>query len=232
MKINGSWPTIKRIFLPILILCTTGAAWALGWLWGLSKSDWAAWVQAVGSVGAIVVALWVVQLQHTRERATKSENDRQVRRRQLSALKWLFMTVAQAHEKCAKRIDGRHVNWRLEADLLTEACKPLTSYPLTEIPEASLLVRACELSSTVLLSATVVNSLGQPRSKEVQEKAAAMLRKTSLDAMTGVTETTSFLATCSSLRELQNDWKGFDDRKENRAMTLSIMEQLQINKGG
>jgi hypothetical protein len=36
-----------------------GLLMLFGWAWDLNKSEWAAWVQAVGSIGAIVGAIWI-----------------------------------------------------------------------------------------------------------------------------------------------------------------------------
>jgi len=43
----------------LLILLAGGTLWALGYLWNLSKAEWASWVQAVGSIAAIGVAIWL-----------------------------------------------------------------------------------------------------------------------------------------------------------------------------
>lgn len=44
---------------PLLALCAVIASIATGLNQGLTKSDWASWVQAVGSIAAIGGALWI-----------------------------------------------------------------------------------------------------------------------------------------------------------------------------
>lgn len=55
----------------------------LGRAYGLNKSDWAAWVQAVGSITAIGAAVWIssAEAQRERKRRQDDEQDEKKRRR-------------------------------------------------------------------------------------------------------------------------------------------------------
>lgn len=55
---------------------------------GLGKSDWAAWVQAIGSILAIIVAFYIAQAQ---QRKTAKTEDDQSLRDQLQKAKTLFL---------------------------------------------------------------------------------------------------------------------------------------------
>lgn len=69
----------------IAALVTTGLAA------DLSKSDWAAWVQAVGSIGAIIGAVWVVWWQHNLEASRAEESALAARLRHINAARDLLM---------------------------------------------------------------------------------------------------------------------------------------------
>ncbi|MBY0237895.1 MAG: hypothetical protein K2X55_01125 [Burkholderiaceae bacterium] len=62
------WFKNSRIQAVLLIAFTFLDFILLGRSFELSKSDWASWVQAIGSIGAIVGAFAIAQSQHARER--------------------------------------------------------------------------------------------------------------------------------------------------------------------
>ena len=71
--------------VPLTIIVCVLLAWMIGFdrLARMTSSDWAAWVQAVGSIGAIAGVEWTIQAQH--QLATDVEM-RQLRRQVASTL--------------------------------------------------------------------------------------------------------------------------------------------------
>lgn len=60
----------------------------------LSKSDWAAWVQAIGSVAAIIVTALLVNRQHTLERRLQRDAEIAKHRNQLRVAAWAGRSLA------------------------------------------------------------------------------------------------------------------------------------------
>lgn len=77
MAINFSYWKTRVVRYPLLCLSACAALFVTGLTHGLGKSDWAAWVQAVGSILAIIVAFWIAQAQQ--RKTAKLEDDRCMR---------------------------------------------------------------------------------------------------------------------------------------------------------
>lgn len=79
----------------VIVLCAivgVGCYFVIPWS-SMNKSDWASWVQAVGSIAAIVGALWVASEQHRRD-VIRREEEKKERAYVLDAeLAWLSLDV-------------------------------------------------------------------------------------------------------------------------------------------
>lgn len=219
---------LKRIVVIPIAATSLSLLIVLGIGWDLSKSEWAAWVQAIGSITAIFVALWVVQIQHAKEVSLKKEVERQNHRRQLSTLKWIYNSVAETCSSSANKVGHDNIRWDLESEILAERRKLLLSVPFDQHPNPGLLIRTQELGHLLQLAITVSNALQQPRSEKIRSHVNEMLKVALIDALTGVTEATHLLVKCSTQSELQSDWALLDARKENRALTIKVLEEIGI----
>lgn len=223
---------LRTLSLPARVLgalALLAAAVYAGVLWDLSKSDWAAWVQAIGSIGAILVAVAVVQFQHSRQSKDEAEKVRIERRRQLNVIKWQFSMVADTCSGVASMIGREHVAWFLQAQVIRERRNILATFPITYFPDASLLIRAQDLSHRLLIAAAVVDSLEVPRKEAILQHCADLLRAARDEAFVGVTEATGLVVKISSASEIKSDWETLDAREENRAMTIKVLEELGLN---
>ncbi|MFM0051753.1 hypothetical protein [Caballeronia grimmiae] len=79
--------------LPVAVLALVGAV-SLGFSCQLGHGDWPTWIQAVGSVGAIVVAIWILYRQHEQDR----EAERQEVRAFVSAVREELATMWAMYE--------------------------------------------------------------------------------------------------------------------------------------
>lgn len=199
----------------------------LGMYWGLSRSDWAAWVQAVGSIAAVLIAVFIVRVQHNHDIMQRRLQDQSIRRRQLACLRWVFTAIAETCERVSNEVHNPHVAWSMEARHLQNRRNMLTSIGLADFPDASLLLRAQELSEQLQIAQDVTDALVQPRNEEILNKVAEILRSTRDAALVGVTETTQLLVRCSSPQELDEDWAILDARKKNFELTQRILREVQ-----
>lgn len=219
--------TASRALLVIAAVLATALLILIGVLWGFSKSDWAAWVQAIGTVAAVLTAVVVVKLQHKHDTKHRSETERVKQRRQLNMLRWVFISIAETCEKVATQVYSEHVAWPLEAELLQERRKLLMSISVSEFPNSALLLRALELAEKLLAAHAVTESLDHPRGENVKNHVATILRRTRDIALTSVTETTQILVQCSSQEELDAEWKLLDERDKNFDLTKCVLAKTR-----
>lgn len=65
----------ERIGYSLFAIAGIAAVIGIGVAFDLGKSDWAAWVQAVGSIAAIFSAIWISNNQHEKERLQRAAQE-------------------------------------------------------------------------------------------------------------------------------------------------------------
>ena len=215
--------TIALISLASFILLLV----IIGWFLDLSKSEWAAWIQSFGSIGAILGALWAVNFQNTKQIKLQLEVSRQIKRRQLIVLNWVFLIIASTCSKCAERVGKENINWDLEAESIDEVGKYLASIPLAEIPDAALVVRTIELSQMLKRVIAVILALNTSRPQSTLDSIIGIINAAKEDALIGSTEASKLKVNCSTSTELENDFKMIELRNEHRIMMLETLSELK-----
>ncbi len=214
----------RVLWLSIFSVCVL-ILWLLGWQWGLSKSDWAAWVQAIGSVGAILVAVWVVQYQHQQNIAHQKENERQALRGQLNVLRFVFLTVFSICESCARKVGKNHVVWEVEAKSLEEVRHMLLRIPVSDVPDAALIMRIHDVADSLLRLDIVVLQLMEERSESTTNAIKEIISATSVIAATGLTEASTILKMNSSKEELKKDIELLNHREHSEKTAIEVLEK-------
>ena len=192
-----------------------------------TRAECAAWVQAIGSVGAIILGITAIVYQQSKEEARRVEALRLENRNQLNALKWIFLEISNQAQICLTKLNGEHVRWDIRADEFKELARRRDSIPLSTISDAGLMARVLETSRGVRLTVLMANALGSPRKEETKSIISSVIAKTKEEALIGVTEVTQLLIKCSSSAELEKDWELIDKRKSNRDMTLEVLSELE-----
>lgn len=99
MTTISAWMKNTYVITVLLIVFTVVDLVLLGRYAELSKSDWASWVQAIGSIGAIIVAFLVADASSRRARAQAHEMEqRQIDRKHQSICAILDDAVLQCQE--------------------------------------------------------------------------------------------------------------------------------------
>lgn len=191
-----------------------------------TRTECAAWVQAIGSVGAIILGISAIIYQQSKEEARRIEALRLESRKQLNALKWIFLEISHQAQMCLTNLNSEHVRWDIQADELQELVRRMDSMPLSIISDAGLMARVLEISRGLRLTVLMVNALSSPRKEEIRLIISRVIAKTKEEALIGVTEVTQLLVKCSSSAELEKDWELIDKRKSNRDMTLEVLSEL------
>jgi hypothetical protein len=193
----------------------------------LAAEQWAAWIQAIGSIGAILASVALVQYQRRNEVRLAAEKERLTSQRKLNAMRALFMDVAQRCQAVAAKVHKDHVTWELEQTHLQEARAMLTGLPVFDIPDAGLVMRIATISTQLQAAATVAQAMSLPRPAPVRDKVASILMSPHDQCLEAIVEVTNLLVKCCTKEELEADMQTFDRLEENMRKARSVMQSLQ-----
>jgi hypothetical protein len=107
---------------------------------GLHASDWASWIQALGSIGAIIGAFLVVDRQHRRERELEDDRQRLTDIRRLKSLKAVLTQICTISSGIHTDIVKGNAErlYHLDPQALMDYKAILQALPLFEIPSPQL----------------------------------------------------------------------------------------------
>lgn len=176
----------------ILLLLTAFAGWS--WVAKFLESSAPAWIQAVGSVAAIVAALAVVQRQHSLESKRREKDDLTSQLRRARSLRVLFYSAARACEDVARRIGKPHQTWKFQAEELREVRARLLSIDPLLVPEGKLLLIIEECAMRLKSCSLIVAELETPRRKETEEGVKVAVMAAARECWLGLYEATGIEA--------------------------------------
>lgn len=208
-----------------LIALTAVAGWP--WVSKFLESSAPAWIQAIGSVAAIVAALAVVQRQHTLELKRRKADERAEQVRRLRTLRVVFFSAARTCESVARSIGHPHVYWPLEAAQLREVRLRLLSLDPMQIPLGKLVLLIEECVMRLQNCAKLVEELATPRPKDVEEVIRHALMKAARECWLGLYETTGVEAKLIRGEEIESEESVFDDFQESRRQLDQIRAAFQ-----
>lgn len=171
-----------------LVALTAIAGWP--WVAKFLESSAPAWIQAVGSIAAIVAALGVVQRQHSLERQRIGEAERVEQLRRVRALKVVFFSSATTCESVARSIGQPNTYWPLEAERLRESRSRLLSLDPMQIPLGKLLLLVEECISKLQTCAKLTEELQTSRPSKVEDGVRQLLMNTARECWLGIYEAT------------------------------------------
>lgn len=193
----------------------------------LTKAECAAWVQALGSVSAIVIGIITVRYQQVKEEKRRKESRRLEARGVLNALKWIFLEIANQSENCLFSINGQHVRWDFKISEFKQLEIRLNGMVLEKLPDPGLMSRLLEIAKAIRLTVQMVGALEQPRNDEIKTKISQIIAKIKEEALLAVTEVTQVLKKISTDKELKEDWHLIDQRKKNRELSIEVLAALE-----
>jgi hypothetical protein len=170
----------------ILLLLTVFAGWP--WVAKFLESGAPAWIQAVGSVAAIVAALAVVQRQHSLDLERRAKDDLTAQLRRARSLRILFYSAARTCEDVARRIGKPHQTWKFQAEELREVRSRLLAIDPLLVPEGGLLLIIEECAMRLQSCALIVAELETPRKKETEEGIRIAVMATARECWLGLYE--------------------------------------------
>jgi hypothetical protein len=174
--------------LLVLILFTGLAGWS--WVAKFLESSAPAWIQAVGSVAAIVAALAVVQRQHSLELKRREREDLTAQLRRARMLRVLFFSAARVCEDVARRIGKPHQTWKICAEELREVRSRLLAVDPLLVPEGGLLLLIEDCAMRLQTCAVIVAELETPRKKDTEDGVRVAVMATARECWLGLYEAT------------------------------------------
>ncbi len=213
----------------LLLLLTAFAGWP--WVARFLESGAPAWIQAVGSVAAIVAALAVVQRQHSLELKRKEKDDLTGQLRRARSLRVLFYSAARACEDVARRIGKPHQTWNFRAEELREVRARLLAIDPLLVSEGSLLLIIEECAMRLKSCSLIVAELETRRRKETEDGIRLAVMATARECWLGFYEATGLEAKLCRSEIADEQPYSFDDfdasRKHLDEIRAEFIEERQ-----
>lgn len=234
MKLPGMW-LIKDSKLLASFGLGAGAALVVMWLSNKLKiqpasSDIAAWVQAIGSIVAIGIAVRVVKIQHECNVNHANELERKDRRRFLNLLMTTLQTTTGSCNEVAHKLRGGSIIPELESAYLLEARSRLQTIPASSIPDIAILLKIEGILLKLHKLAYSCKWIHKDRSQEVRDGFANALDSLSEECCLALHDTARVLAEISSQEEIASDWRMMDLWKENYQSAIQLMSEHGLLK--
>ena len=198
----------------VLLFLTAFAGWS--WVAKFLESGAPAWIQAIGSVAAIVAALAVVQRQHTLDLRRKEKDDLAAQLRRARSLRVLFYSAARSCEDVARRIGKPHQTWNFQAEELREVRARLLAIDPLLVSEGSLLLIIEECAMRLKSCALIVAELETQRNKETENGIRLAVMATARECWLGFYEATGLEATLCKSGIADEKPYSFDDFDASR----------------
>jgi hypothetical protein len=204
------------VVLGLLTLMSLTAIGGWPWVARFLESSAPAWIQAVGSVAAIVAALMVVQRQHTLELARRKVVEQSDLQRRARTLRVVFFSAAKTCESVARQIGKEHITYRLEAAELREVRARLLLIDPMQVPQAKLLLLIEQCTMRLQSCAPIVEELQTPRSQRIQDAVRGAVMAAARECWLGLYEATELEAALSNGAYSDSEPYAFDDFEQSR----------------
>ena len=192
------------VVLTLIALIALTAIGGWPWVAKFLESSAPAWIQAIGSVAAIIAAVLIVQRQHALEIERRHNVERAEQQRRTRTLRVVFFSAARACEDVARQIGNKHQVWSLKAD------DPML------IPHGGLLLLVEECTKRLRTVAILLKELETPRPENVEEVVKMAAMATARECWLGLFEATGLEVRLSKGQSDDSKPFAFDDFEESR----------------
>ena len=152
-----SWPFNSCIFVP-----------------GLTSSECAAWVQAWGSILAIVAAGWIARIQLRAARAADADRQRLERVEKYWAIRGILVHASACFELAARQARERDDNlaWERLGEEVAKVRSAILALPTFELPEPTLVLKLAKLDQDLRALATACQGNLEAETSDVLDNVA------------------------------------------------------------
>lgn len=204
------------VVLTLLVLLALTAVGGWPWVAKFLESSAPAWIQAIGSVAAIIAAVLIVQRQHSLEIERRRSTERSEQQRRARTLRVVFFSAARICEDVAREISGQNPTWSLMAERLQEARSRLLSIDPMLVPHGGLMLLIEECTIRLRTATTLVKELETPRPENIKDVVKMAVMVTARECWLGLYEATGLETRLSKGHYDDSEPYAFDDFEESR----------------
>jgi hypothetical protein len=208
-----------------------------GWDWfkNFAADSAPAWVQAVGSIAAIVAALGAIKIQHQNQLDRDAEAERQVKRRKLKTVSALLHNTGLVCLDCAESVNDKHTIWDVQLHRIENERSRLLGVPVFDLPDVLLVHIISDVVKRLDLAIRMVRELKDFHSQHsecVKASIAALLEQVSDACFVGVYEIIGLVAAASTEEEKRSgDASAFPDRAKAFKDARALLEKVRLENG-
>lgn len=233
--ITFDWPAgigmaIVASLIGLLALNAAG-----GWLWTAKflESSAPAWVQAVGSIAAIVAAFRVLQVQHLQQLQRDNETERRNKIQKLKAIVALIQGVGEKCRDCAGKVMNGVGLMDVELRRLQSAKALLSAIPIMDLPDVLIVHIFSDVLERLHVAERMIEELEtfpNHHSIEIRKKMASAIKAVSVECFIGSYEIVGLIAAHSTDEEkVTGKATSFPRRELAREQALSLWEKFDKN---
>lgn len=167
--------TAGGIFLSVLL-----ARFVAALLSAATSTEIAAWVQAIGSIAAIIAAFLISWLQVRHERQRNNRRDAEMLAVQLRSILYILESISSSCLRLNRKLLKPEGIWRLEAGYLEMLLRDLRQIPNQDIPSAAIATRlhqATELLNGATYFLSILDNYDPQARRHVQRTLRSILAK-------------------------------------------------------
>lgn len=225
--------TLTVLALLISIALVAAGGWA--WFKNFALDSAPAWVQAVGSIAAIVAALLVIRIQHQNQLNRDAEAERQVARRKMKTVSALLQNTALVCIDCAESVHDESALWDIQIHRLDIERSRLLGLPVFELPDVLLLHIISDVVKRLDLAIRLVRELKNfhsQHSESAKAKIKDLLMHVADSCFVGIYEITGLVAAASTQEEKQSgEASAFPDRSKAFQDARLLLEKIRKETG-
>jgi hypothetical protein len=214
----------------VLVLLTSFAGWP--WVQSFLGSAAPAWVQALGSIGAIFTGFTIVQRQHLLEIHRRHNEEKAIKISRAKTLRVIFFAAASACEDVGARVlTSKSVFWNFHAESLQEVRSRLLAFDPLQVSDPNLLLIIEKCVMHLRTAAVLVAELQTPRDKETCEAVKSVVQFAALECWLGFKEATSLELRLNDGESADTATSMFDKLNLSRKALMELREKELYRRG-
>jgi hypothetical protein len=216
------------IFLFITLALVASGGW--NWFQKFLTDSAPAWLQAFGSIAAIIATFGVLRVQHQQQSQRDSEIDRQTRIRKLKAIVALIQGVGATCEDCAHKVRSGEGLMDVELRRLQSAQALVSSVPIMDVPDVLVVLVFSDVLERLHLAERMIEELEKfptEHSKEARKEMSSVIDSVSTECFLGTYEIVGLISALSTVEERKNGKaSSFPNRDSSREAASKLWETL------
>jgi hypothetical protein len=224
------WSAGIGMALVVILICLLALNAAGGWLWTAKflESSAPAWVQAVGSIAAIVAVFRVSQAQYQHQLQRDNEIERRNKIQKLKAIVALIQGVGEKCKDCSSKVMNGVGLMDVELRRLQSAKALLSAIPIMDFPDVLIVHIFSDVLERLHVAERMIEELEtypNHHSIETRKKMASAIKAVSVECFIGSYEIIGLIAAQSTDEEkVTGKATSFPRRELARKQAISLWE--------